>query len=62
MAKDRRKSFIAWINHEWKYNFKWKEHSAGGFKELVIPENRESKLGFADTKVRITISELGGGK
>jgi len=62
MAKGRRKRFVVWVNHEWEYNFKKKEHPAGGFKELVIPENREYELGFADTEVCITIEELGGGK
>ena len=56
--KKRKKSFRLWVGHEWIYNFKQVEHRAGGFKELQIPETREHELGFANTKVRITIEEI----
>jgi hypothetical protein len=58
MKKGRKKSLIAYANHEWEYNFKWIEHPAGGFNKLTFPETWERKVGFADTKLEITIKEL----
>jgi hypothetical protein len=57
MATKNKKIIEAWIGHEWQHNFEWQEHPAKGFRHLILPDTRENKVGFANTKVRITIEE-----